>query len=384
MIPLSIPNLKGNESKYLRQCVKTEFVSSVGQFVKLFEKKISKFTKSKYSVACISGTSSIHLALKIIGCKQNDEVIAPTITFAATINPIVYEKAKPIFMDCDKYFNIDILKTLKFLKNNTFKKGRYAYNKKTKKRIVAIIPVHVFGNACDLKNLIKVCKKKNIKVIEDAAESLGTFYKHKKKHTGTLGDIGCLSFNGNKIITSGGGGMLITNNRQLAIKARHLSTQAIVDPINYVNDDVGYNYRLTNLQAAVGCAQLEKINFFIKRKKEIYNFYKNSFYNLNYISFVDVPNYSSNNKWMMAINVDKKYKKKLINFLIKKGIQTRSVWKPNHLQKPYKNFQKYEIINANKIYNKIINIPCSTNLKLSDAKKVVKNIYSFFNKKYEK
>jgi len=164
MIPLSIPNLKGNESKYLRQCVKTEFVSSVGQFVKLFEKKISKFTKSKYSVACISGTSSIHLALKIIGCKQNDEVIAPTITFAATINPIVYEKAKPIFMDCDKYFNIDILKTLKFLKNNTFKKGRYTYNKKTKKRIVAIIPVHVFGNACDLKNLIKVCKKKNIKI----------------------------------------------------------------------------------------------------------------------------------------------------------------------------------------------------------------------------
>jgi|TARA_B100001964_G_C14175176_1_gene573491 aminotransferase in exopolysaccharide biosynthesis len=381
MIPLSVPNLRGNEIKYLKECIKTEFVSSVGNYVNLFEKKICKYTKSKYAVACTSGTAALHLALRILNVKENDEVIVPTMTFVATVNAVRYLNAKPIFLDCDQFFNLDTSKFLNFIRENTFFENGYTINKKTKRIIKAIIPVHVFGNACDLKNLIKVCKKKNIKVIEDAAESLGTFYKKTKKHTGTLGDIGCLSFNGNKIITSGGGGMLITNNKKFAKKAKHLSTQAIIDPINYVHDDIGYNYRLTNIQAAVGYAQLGKIKFFIKRKKEIYEFYRKSFEDFKDISFAKVPKYSLNNKWMMSIILEKKSiyknKKKFINFLKKKGIQVRSIWKPHHLQKPFRHYQKYQIKNAREIFKKTINIPCSTNLKISDAKKVVQIIKKF-------
>ena len=272
MIPLSVPNLKGNEKKYLKECIDTEFVSSVGKFVDLFEKKISRYTNSKYAVACTSGTAALHLSLRIIGVKSQDEVIVPTMTFIATANAIKYLNASPIFMDCDEYYNIDVKKLLNFLKFNTFFKNGYTYNKKTKKIIKAIIPVHVSGNAVNLKPILNICKKKNILIIEDAAEALGTFYidnKKKGKHAGTIGDIGCLSFNGNKIITSGGGGMIITNNKELAKKARYLSTQATNDSINYVHNEIGYNYRLTNIQAAVGLAQLEKINLFIKKKKYI-------------------------------------------------------------------------------------------------------------------
>ncbi len=384
MIPLSVPNLIGKELQYLKKCVDTEFVSSVGSFVTRFEKKISNYTKSKYAVACNSGTSSLHLALRVINCEKNNEIIVPTITFAATINPIIYEKARPIFMDCDEYFNLDISKTLNFLKKNTFKKGKYTFNKKTKNKIIAIIPVHVFGNACDLTELIKLCRKKNIKIIEDAAEALGTFYKKNKKHAGTLGDIGCLSFNGNKIITSGGGGMLLTNDRNLAIRARHLSTQAIKEPINYIHDDIGYNYRLTNLQAAVGCAQLEKIKFFLKKKKDIYQNYKNLFKNFFQVDFANVPEYSNNNKWMMSVilkNTNKnKNKKNLIKFLKKNKIQSRSIWKPNHLQKPFLKYEKFRIKIANKVFKNTINIPCSTNLSVKDAKKVVKIIHKFYSK----
>ena len=386
MIPLSVPSLKGKELAYLRVCVKTEFVSSVGKFVNSFEKKICKYTKSKYAVACSSGTVALQLALRVVGVKENEEVIIPSVSFIATANAARYLKAIPIFMDCDNFYNLDTKKLTSFLTKNTYMRKGYTFNKRTKKKISAIIPVHVSGNAVHLYALIKLCKKKKIKIVEDAAEALGTFYNNgalKQKHAGTVGDIGCLSFNGNKIITSGGGGMIITNNKKLAKEARYLSTQATDDSIRYIHNDIGYNYRLTNIQAAVGCAQLEKINFFIKRKKQIYNFYKNSFLNSKFISFASVPNYSFNNKWMMSIIVKKKYKKKLIDYLIKKKIQVRSIWKPIHIQKPYKNYQKFQITNANKVYSEVINIPCSTNLKLSDAKKVVKNIILFF-KNYEK
>ena len=393
MIPLSVPNLKGNESKYLRRCVKTEFVSSVGQFVKLFEKKISKFTKSKYSVACTSGTGSIHLALKVIGCEQNDEVIVPTITFAATVNPIVYEKARPIFMDCDKYYTIDVDKTVDFLnkKTRTIKKKisgnnlSITINKKTGNRIAAIIAVHIFGNAVKLDKLFGICKKKNITLIEDAAESLGTFYKSgkfKKRHTGTIGAVGCLSFNGNKIITSGGGGMILTNNWQIAKKARYLTTQAKDDPIYSIHNEVGYNFRLTNIHAALGVAQLETISKYIKKKKIIHERYKKKINKIKDLFVSNTSHYAKCNYWLNILeikkNLSKKKLSKIIKYLDKSGIEVRPFWHPNHLQKKYKNCQKYKLDNVNKVYQNRLCLPSSPQLTAKQQDFICKKLKNIF------
>jgi aminotransferase in exopolysaccharide biosynthesis len=379
MIPLSVPNLKGNELRYLKECVKTEYVSSVGKYVSLFEKKICKFTNSKYAVACASGTAALQLALRVVGVKENDEVIIPTMSFIATANAAIYLKAKPIFMDCDNYYNLDVKKLILFLKNNTFFKNRFTFNKKTKRKITAIMPVHVSGNAADLFSLVRLCKKKKIKIVEDAAEAVGTFYSRnnfKQKHAGTIGDVGCLSFNGNKIITSGGGGMILTNDMKLARKAKYLSTQATDDSVRYIHNDIGYNYRLTNIQAAVGLAQLEKINLFLKKKKKIYEFYKKKIKLIKGLSIPERPSYAKNNNWMMSIIIDKKKygmnKDKLINLLKKKYIQSRSMWLPIHLQKEYRNFERYKISNAIKLFKNSINIPCSTNLTSEQASQVIK------------
>ena len=384
MIPLSVPCIRGKELIYLKECIKTEYVSSVGKYVRLFEKEICKFTKSKFAISCTSGTAALHLALRIAGVNQNDEVIVPTMTFIATANATKYLKANPVFIDCDDYYNIDVKKVVSFIKENTYLKNNFTYNKKTKKRIIAIIAVHVFGNAVDLLPLIKICKKKNIKIIEDAAGALGTFYlkgKLKNKHAGTVGDIGCLSFNGNKIITSGGGGMILTNNKKIAKQAMYLSTQAMNNKMKYIHHDIGYNYRLTNIQAAVGLAQLEKVKIFLKKKNKIYNFYKKAFSQTKDIKFDSKPKYARNNNWMLSIQINNKTKKlnkdKLMKFLLKKNIETRSIWLPLHKQKLYLKYEKYKIVKANKIFKKTVNIPCSTNLKLSEARKVVKKIKNF-------
>lgn len=376
MIPLSVPNLRGNEKKYLKKCISTEFVSSVGEYVNIFEKNISKFTNSKYAVACSSGTSALHLALRAINIEKDDEVVVPTMSFIATVNPVRYLNASPIFMDCDDFYNLDVNKFKEFITKNTFFKNGFTINKKTGKKIKAVIPVHVSGNAVDLESILNFCKKKNIKIIEDAAEALGTFYikgKLKNKHAGTIGDIGCLSFNGNKIITSGGGGMIITNDKKLADKCKYLSTQATDDTIIYKHDDIGYNYRLSNIQAAVGVAQLEKIRSFIKKKKDIYNFYKKKIYKIPGLKLAQRPKYADNNNWMMTIILKKEFRYKkdiLIKKLTKKNIQTRSMWLPIHLQKKYIEYERYKISKSIELFNSSINIPCSTNLSSDQMNKV--------------
>ena len=224
MIPLSVPSLKGNELKYVTKCIKTEWISSSGKFVKTFEDKVSSYLGTKHAIACINGTSALQVSLRILGVSPNDEVIVPTITCVAPVNAIIYNNAKPIFMDCDEFFNIDVNKTIEFIKKNTIFKKKHSYNKKTKKRISAIIPVHVWGNDVDLEKLLLICKKRNIAILEDASESFGTKYingKIKNKYTGTVGKIGCISFNGNKIITTGGGGMILTNDKKMAKRARY-------------------------------------------------------------------------------------------------------------------------------------------------------------------
>ena len=222
-MPLCVPTLKGNEWKYVKECIDTEWVSSAGKYVDLFEQKISEYTGSKYAVACVNGTSAIQVSLRLAGVLPGDEVIVSTLTFIASVNAITYNNAKPIFLDADKYYNLDSEKTIEFIKNETVFKNGFTYNKKTNNKITAIIPVHVWGNACWLDELIELCNKQNIAIVEDACESLGTFYnvgKYKGEHTGTIGKLGCLSFNGNKIITTGGGGMILTNDEMLADKAR--------------------------------------------------------------------------------------------------------------------------------------------------------------------
>jgi perosamine synthetase len=377
-IPLSVPSLNGNEMQYVKECIDTEWVSSAGKYVDLFEQKIAEYTGSKYAIACVNGTAALQVSLRLAGVGAGNEVIVSALTFIASVNAITYNNTKPIFMDADKYYNIDAEKTIEFIKNETVFKNGFTYNKKTNNKITAIIPVHVWGNACWLDELIELCNKQNIAIVEDAAESLGTFYnngKYEGKHTGTIGKLGCLSFNGNKIITTGGGGMILTDDKILAEKAKYLTTQAKDDPIRYVHNEIGYNFRLTNIQAALGVAQLEQLPSILKRKKEIYDFYQSTIENIDGLSLSKVPDYAHNNHWLNLLQIDSKVYNEDRGVLMKRleenGIQVRPVWKLNHEQKPYKDCQYYKIEKAKKLVKNSLCLPSSSNLSNENLNKIV-------------
>jgi aminotransferase in exopolysaccharide biosynthesis len=375
---LSEPDIIGNESKYLLQCLKKNWISTFGKFVDEFEKDIASYTGVKYAISCINGSSALHLALKILGIKPNEEVIVPTLTFIAPVNAIIYNNSYPIFMDADKYFNIDINKCIDFIKEHTFYKSGSSFNKLTGRKIFSIIPVHVWGNAAMLDELIPLCDERNIKVIEDASESLGTKYtkgKFAKKHTGTIGNLGCLSFNGNKIITSGSGGMILTNDANLAKKAKYYSTQAKDDPIYYKHNNTGYNYRMSNIHAAIGLAQLQRIKKILKIKLEIYKLYKSKINLIDGISLHDVPNYAFNNHWLNILKIDKKYGKsrdQLIKLFSNYEVQVRPVWHLNHKQKMFKKFQTFHIENAIELIKQSLCLPSSSNLTNTQISRIVK------------
>lgn len=377
-IPLSVPQIIGNEWTYIKECLDSGWVSSAGKFVEKFEQDCCNYTGSKYAVACVNGTSALHVSLILAGVKSDEEVLVPTLTFIAPINVVAYIGAKPVFMDCDDYYNMNVEKVESFLKHNTYYKNGFTFNKITKKRIAAIIPVHVFGNAVDMDSLLKICSEYNIKIIEDATESLGTTYNTGQfaiRQTGTIGHFGCLSFNGNKIITTGGGGMILTNNREYADRARYLTTQAKDDVIKYIHNEVGFNYRLTNIQAAMGVAQLENLSEFIKIKKQNYTTYKNTIDNIDGLVLTAVPKYADNNYWMYALQIDEKVYGKNTQQLMMKfskyNIETRPVWYLNHLQKPFKRCQTYNIEKAYKMYESTLNIPCSVNLKSEEINQII-------------
>ena len=393
MINLHEPLFAGNERKYIKNCLDQGWVSSAGKYVDAFEKKITKYTGAKYAVACINGTTALQVSLRLVGVKKNDEVIVPSITFIAPVNAISYNNAKPIFMDCDEYYTIDVNKTVDFINNetHTIKQKKFGnnlsitVNNKTGNRITAIIVVHVFGNAANLDRLVDLCRRKNIALIEDAAESIGTFYstsRYKKRHTGTLGTIGCLSFNGNKIITSGGGGMILTNNQKIAKKAKYLITQAKDDPIYSVHNEVGYNFRLTNILAALGLAQLESLSKYIKKKKVIHERYKAKINKIKYLSISNTPYYAACNYWLNILEINKNLSKKklskIIKYLFKKGIEVRPLWHPNHLQNKYKNCQNYKLDNINKIYLNRLCLPSSSQLTKKEQDFICKKLKFFF------
>ena len=379
-IPLSVPSLRGNEWKYIKECLDTEWVSSAGKYVEQFEKNIASYTGSKFAVACVNGTSALQLSLRIAGVEPGDEVIVPSLTFIAPVNAVKYNNSIPIFMDSDNYYNIDSNKTIEFINKETYFKDGVTYNKISGNKISGIIPVHVWGNAVQLEDLIEICNNRNINVIEDASESLGTIYtkgKYAGKHTGTIGKMGCLSFNGNKILTTGGGGMILTNDENLAIKAQYLSTQAKDDPIYYIHNEIGYNFRLTNIQAALGVAQLEKLSDYLKYKREIYNKYYNGLKHIKVFSISESPDYATNNHWLNIITSDKIDIGKLIEYMSNKNIETRPIWHLNHLQKPYRSCQIYNVENAVKLANKSLCIPSSVNLKAKEILSVISELDSF-------
>lgn len=372
-IPLSVPNFQGNELEYITKAIKTEWVSTAGAYITDFEEKMTKYVGSKGAVACQSGTAGLHLALKVCGVNCDDEVIVPTLTFIAAVNPIKYLNANPIFMDCDDSLTIDPIKLKHFCEENCTIHNNQLKNKETGKNIKAIVVVHVFGNMADMERICEIAKEYNLKIIEDATEALGTYYtegKYKDKFAGTMGDIGVYSFNGNKIITTGGGGMIVSNNQDDVDKCRHLSTQAKTDTVYFDHDEVGYNYRMTNLQAALGLAQLEQLENFIEMKKNNYERYIH-----NGIKLLSFKKGIRSNLWFYSYQTQNR--DELIDYLSKKGIQTRPVWKLIHTLKPYRKAQEYQIKIAKQYYESIVNVPCSTNLTDSDIDYICNAIKEF-------
>tara|TARA_B100001057_G_scaffold501113_1_gene620741 strand:+ start:9843 stop:10976 length:1134 start_codon:yes stop_codon:yes gene_type:complete len=367
-IPLSVPNLRGKELEYVTDCINSEWISSEGSYVEKFSEAIKNYTKAKFAIPCINGTSALQTSLRLIDLKPNEEVIVPSLTFIAPVNAIRYFHANPIFFDCDSSFNIDINKLYEFLKKNTFFDNGDLYNNITQKKIKAIIPVNIFGNTYDIDSLLEVSNRFNLPVIEDASEAIGSFYT-KNRHAGTAGLTGCLSFNGNKMITTGGGGMILTNNKKLAEKASYLTRQAKNDKVFYVHNEVGYNFRLTNVAAAIGLAQLEQLESFLIKKKENFNIYKELINKKQNIELMNIPKFGKSNYWFYALKINSSYKrniKEIIDYLGKNNVQARPVWKLNHEQLPFKNCFHGDLSQSIELYNTVFNVPCSTNLKTKE------------------
>lgn len=371
-IPLSVPNLKGNEIEYVTKVLEEEWVSTGGSMIEKFEKDISTYVKSSGAVACQSGTAGLHLALISLHIGAGEEVFVPTLTFIAAVNPVKYVSAEPIFMDCDNSLCLDPVKLQKFIDNECSFDGISLRNKKTNKLIRAIIVVHVFGNLANMVEIMRIAKMYNLYVIEDSTEALGSYYTegiYKGKFAGTIGDIGVYSFNGNKIMTTGGGGMVVSNNLDLLQKIKYLSTQAKDDVVNFIHGDIGFNYRMTNVQAAIGIAQLEKLNQFIKTKIDNYLRYKQNLSDIKGIKMLEFRSGTRSNHWFYSLLLKQSELnvQTLIDKLNAQGIQTRPIWGLIHQQIPYKDTQIYEIENAIWYRQRILNLPCSTNLSQSDV-----------------
>ncbi|WP_346920323.1 LegC family aminotransferase [Clostridium sp. UBA7339] len=377
-IPLSVPNLKGNELKYVVDAVEKEWVSTGGAYINEFEDSIAKYLNVESAVACQSGTAGIHLSLILSGVDAGDEVIVPTLTFIAAVNPVRYIGAEPIFMDCDDSLTMDANKLKMFCEEECEFIGGKLINKLNRKHIKAIIVVHVFGNSVNIERIMDIAQKYNLKVIEDATEALGTKFisgKYIGKYAGTIGDFGVYSFNGNKIITTGGGGMIVSNHPELLTKGKYLSTQAKDDELYYIHDEIGYNYRMTNLQAALGVAQLEQLDKFIEIKKKNYELYNNGLKNTKGLTMLDFNNNIQPNYWFYSLLINNDIYplrvKEIIPYLKEKNIQVRPIWNLIHTQKPYRESRAYKIDRANYYLENVINIPCSSNLTEEEVNYVI-------------
>ncbi|HEY8278688.1 MAG TPA: LegC family aminotransferase [Bdellovibrionota bacterium] len=379
-VPLSVPHIAGREWEYVKECLDGGWVSSAGPFVDRFEKEFARYVGAKFAVACASGTAALQVALELAGVKAGEEVLVPTLTFIASVNVIKYVGAEPVFFDADDFYNIDAGKLRRFLAEHAEKRSGALFNRKSGRRIAAILPVHVFGNAVD-PQIFAVGEEFSLPVVEDAAESLGTKYSDgpfKGRHTGTISRIGACSFNGNKIITTGGGGMIMTNDEALAKKAKYLTTQAKDDEVRFVHHEIGYNFRMTNVQAAIGTAQLEKIEDCVRRKSEVFDAYRKGLAGVRGLVVADSPSYGRNNHWIVGLQVDPKAygesREDLMQRLSKKKIQTRPVWLPNHMQRPYADNQTAGVEKAVSLWERTLNLPNSVGITDEQVQRVIREI----------
>ena len=359
------PYFNKKESVYVQKSVNSTYVSTVGGFVKKFENEVKKFTNSKYAVATVNGTSALHISMMTLGIGPNHEVLIPNLNYIGSSNATIYCGASPHFVDVDtKYLGIDTNKLWDYLKKNTFKKKNQTFNKKTLKKITAIAPTHIFGQPSKMNEILDISKEFNLKIVEDAAESLGSFYKHK--HTGTIGDVGILSFNGNKIITTGGGGMILTNNFKIYNQAKMLSqVSKKPHPWKYDYRGLGFNYRMPNINAALGCAQIKKLKNLLKAKKKLYSKYESKFKNhKEFYLLRELPDTKCNN-WLITIILKKKNKNllnKIFKTTNKNGFNTRPVWQLLSQVPHLKRYPKMNLSNSINLSKAIVCLPSSVRL----------------------
>ena len=380
MIPLSIPNIFGNEWKYVKDCLDSGWISSAGDYVNKFEKSIAKYTGSKYAIACMNGTSGLQVSLNLAGVNSDDIVIAPNLTFVATLNAISYVGAKTYLIDiCEDTWQIDVDILEDWIIKNTFTElinnKPFTREKITGKKIGAIMPVYVLGGFMNIDKLLEISKKYGIPIIEDSTEALGSF--KSGKHAGTFGLTGVLSFNGNKIISTGGGGMILTDRKKIAERAKHITTTAKTDPLDYFHDELGYNYRLVNVLAAIGLAQMENFSNILNRKKEIDFQYRKELQSIADIKFQEKQKNTDPNCWLFTFRT--KHSRPLLNFLNENKIQSRPFWTPMNNLPMYKEcmyINKNDV--SNKIFKECISIPSSSNLTRSQQKQVISTIKNFY------
>jgi perosamine synthetase len=376
-IHLSIPEIRGNEWKYIKECLDTNWVSSVGEFVDRFEHRVADYIGGKYGVAMANGTAALHIALLVAGVQPDDEVLVSTLTFISPANTIRYVDAWPIFIDAEPYhWQMDPQKIADFLKNDCRWKNGELLNKVTGRRIKAILPVHILGHPVDMDPILELAQKYELLVIEDASESLGAMYKGKK--VGSLGDIACFSFNGNKLITTGGGGMIVTDDAEWAEKARYLTTQAKDDPLEYVHKEIGYNYRLTNIQAAMGVAQMEQLDNYIAIKRKIATAYENAFTNIAGVKPMRSASWALSTYWLYTLLVDdaccRMNSRDLLRALKQDGIQTRPLWTPIHCSPAHSRSMVIGGQVAEEIQRKSLSIPCSVGLTDKEQDTVINRL----------
>ena len=379
MIPLSLPNLAGKEWEYVKECLDTGWISTAGSFVDRFEVEFAKYLEVDGAVSVVNGTAALHIALQLLGVEDNDLVIMPNVTFVASANAISYIGASPLLIDIDQdswQMDLDLLESF-LLTDCKLDSSKTLVHIETSRKVSALMIVHVQGNMCDMDRFLAICNDYNLPVLEDAAEALGA--KYKGQYAGTFGDIGCFSFNGNKIMSTGGGGMIVSHNSEHLKRAKHLTTTAKRDALTYFHDEVGYNYRLVNVLAALGVAQLEQLDAFIASKINTAAYYRDNLKGIGDIGFQLVQDGVESNEWLFTITTSSM--QELLDYLNANGVMSRPFWIPMNQLPMYSNnlYINHNDVSAS-VHGTALSIPCSTNILESDLEKVVSTIKMFFDR----
>jgi perosamine synthetase len=379
-VPLAVPELRGNEWQYVQECLNSNWVSSVGPFVDRFERAVADRVGTHHAVGVVSGTAALHTALLLAGVRPDDEVLVSALTFIAPANAVRYAGAWPVFMDAEPdYWQMDAGKVVEFLHNECRWRDGALHNKTTGRRLRAIIPVHVLGHPVDLDPILEAARKFSLAVIEDAAESLGARYKGRS--AGALADAACLSFNGNKVITTGGGGMLVTDNAEWAARAKYLTTQAKDDPVEYVHHEVGFNYRLPNVQAALGVAQMEQLDDHLAAKRRIAAGYAAAFAGCHGLTFMRKALWAESSYWLSTVLVHDETighdSRALLECLGRQRIQSRPLWQPLHHSRAHAGCQSFRIEVADRLHRQALSLPSSVGLRPEDQQRVIDGVLAF-------